>query len=81
MDNFDVYTAGSYWLAKDISRLLTTDQIKYYKGCIEIELEKDDASRLFNQIIEHSSGLSFETIKGAWQTIAYVFQKAIENKK
>lgn len=59
---------------------MTKEQIVYYKGCIEKELEKDDESKLFNQIIEHSYGLTYETVKGAWQTIADVFKKAIEDE-
>ena len=79
-ENFDEYIVGGYWLARDLLLLLTKEQIAYYKDCIEKELEKDDESRLFNQIIEHSYGLTYETVKGAWQTIANVFQKAIEDE-
>lgn len=78
-ENFDEYIVGGYWLARDLLLLLTKEQIVYYKDCIEKELEKDDESRLFNQIIEHSYGLTYETVKGAWQTIADVFKKAIED--
>lgn len=79
-ENFDEYIVGGYWLARDLLLLLTKEQIVYYKGCIEKELEKDDESKLFNQIIEHSYGLTYETVKGAWQTIADVFKKAIEDE-
>lgn len=76
-ERFDEYIAGGYWLAHDLVLLLTKEQIAYYKDCIEKELEKEDESRLFNQIIEHGHGLAYETVKEAWQTIADVFQKAI----
>lgn len=79
-ENFDEYIVGGYWLARDLLLLLTKEQIVYYKGCIEKELEKDDESRLFNQIIEHSYGLTYETVKEAWQTITDVFKKAIEDE-
>lgn len=75
-ENFDEYIVGGYWLARDLLLLLTKEQIVYYKDCIEKELEKDDESRLFNQIIENCYGLTYETVKEAWQTIADVFQKA-----
>lgn len=65
---------------RDLLLLLTKEQIVYYKDCIEKELEKDDESRLFNQIIENCYGLTYETVKEAWQTIADVFQKAIEDE-
>ncbi|MDY5900646.1 MAG: nucleotidyltransferase [Candidatus Limisoma sp.] len=77
---FDAYFVGGYWLARDLLLLLTKEQIAYYKDCIEKELEKDDGSRLFNQIIEHSYGLTFGTVKKTWQIIADVFQKAIEDE-
>lgn len=79
-ENFDEYIVGGYWLARDLLLLLTKEQIIYYKDCIEKELEKDDESRLFNQIIENCYGLTYETVKEAWQTIADVFQKAIEDE-
>lgn len=79
-ENFDEYIVGGYWLARDLLLLLTKEQITYYMGCIEKELEKDDESRLFNQIIENSYGFTYETVKEAWQTIADVFQKAIEDE-
>ena len=79
-ENFDEYIVGGYWLARDLLLLLTKEQITYYKDCIEKELEKDDESRLFNQIIENCYDLTYETVKEAWQTIADVFQKAIEDE-
>lgn len=79
-ENFDEYIVGGYWLARDLLLLLTKEQIVYYKDCIEKELEKDDESRLFNQIIENCYGMTYETVKEAWQTIADVFQKAIEDE-
>lgn len=79
-EKFDEYIVGGYWLARDLLLLLTKEQIAYYNGCIAKELEKDDESRLFNQIIEHSYGLTYETVKETWQIIADVFQKAIEDE-
>ncbi len=79
-EKFDEYIVGGYWLANDLLQLLNKEQISYYKDCIEKELEKDDESRLFNQIIENSYGLSYDTVKDAWQTIADVFQKAIDDE-
>ncbi len=79
-EKFDEYVVGGYWLANDLLQLLNKEQITYYKDCIEKELEKDDESRLLNQIIENSYGLSYDTVKDAWQTIADVFQKAIDDE-
>lgn len=79
-EKFDEYIVGGYWLANDLLQLLNKEQITYYKDCIEKELEKDDESRLLNQIIENTYGLSYDTVKDAWQAIADVFQKAIDNE-
>lgn len=79
-ERFDEYTVGGYWLAHDLLHLLTKEQIAYYKDCIEKEIEKGEESRLFNQIIEHSNGMTYEIVKDAWQIIADVFQEAIEDE-
>lgn len=80
-ERFDEYVVGGYWLAYDLLGMLTKEQIAYYRNCIVSELEKGDESRLFNQIIEHSAGLSFETVQEVWQTIADVFQKTISDER
>lgn len=79
-ERFDEYIVGGYWLAHDLLLLLNKEQIAFYKDCIEKELGKDDESRLINQIIEHTHGLTYETVREAWQTIADVFQKAIDDE-
>jgi 7,8-dihydro-6-hydroxymethylpterin-pyrophosphokinase len=42
---------------------------------ISSELKKAEQSRLFNQILEHDSGLTFEQVVAAWTKIEEVFQK------
>lgn len=79
-EHFDEYIVGGYWIAHDILLLLNEEQIVFYKNCIENELRKNDESRLINQVIEHSHGLAYETVRGAWQTIADVFQKHIDDE-
>jgi len=79
-ETFDEYIVGGYWIAHDLLLLLTKEQVTYYKDCIEKELGKGDESKLVNQIIEHCYGLTYETVRDAWQTIANVFQKAIDNE-
>lgn len=78
---FDEYIVGGYWLAHDLLLLLNKEQIAYYKECIEKELGKTDESRLINQMLEHSYGVPYETVRDAWRTIADVLQKAIDDEK
>ncbi len=79
-DNFNEYVVGGYWLAHDLLSLLNKEQIAYFKNHIEEELEKEEESRLFNQIIEYNHALTYEVVKGAWQAIADVFQEAVKDE-
>ena len=77
-ENFDEYIVGGYWLAHDLVTLLNVNQLNYYKEVIEGELAKQEESRLVNQMIENSYGLSYETVRDTWQAMANVFQKSIK---
>lgn len=77
---FDEYIVGGYWLAHDLVALLDVNQLNYYKEVVKEELVKEEKSRLFNQMIESSYGLKYETVRDTWQAIVNVFQKAVENE-
>ena len=79
-ENFDEYIVGGYWLAHDLVALLDVNQLNYYKEVVKEELVKEEKSRLFNQMIEGSYGLKYETVRDTWQAIVNVFQKAVENE-
>lgn len=79
-ENFDEYIVGGYWLAHDLVALLDVNQLNYYKEVVKEELVKEEKSRLFNQMIESSYGLKYETVRDTWQAIVNVFQKAVENE-
>lgn len=77
---FDEYVVGGYWLAYDLATLLNKEQLKYFKDAIEIEIAKEEESRLINQMIENTYGLKYETVRDAWQVMADVFQEVIHNE-
>ena len=79
-ENFDEYIVGGYWLAHDLVAMLDVNQLNYYKEVVKEELVKEEKSRLFNQMIESSYGLKYETVRDTWQAIVNVFQKAVENE-
>lgn len=79
-ENFDEYIVGGYWLAHNLVALLDVNQLNYYKEVVKEELVKEEKSRLFNQMIESSYGLKYETVRDTWQAIVNVFQKAVENE-
>ncbi len=75
---FDDYKVGGYWLAHDLSDLLTVDQKLYYKERIEEELAKEDASPLINQILEHSNGLSYDLVYSTWMQFVEIFGEDVD---
>lgn len=79
--DFDEYAVGGYWIANDLVPLLNKKQIEYYKNCIDKELNKEESSLLFNQILENSHGLKYEQVRSAWMKISDVFRKESEGKQ
>jgi predicted nucleotidyltransferase len=78
-EEFDVYVIGAYWLAYDLCSLLSKEQIAYYRDCINTELIKEEESDLINQILDSNSSLKYEQVRRAWQMIADIFQKSLDD--
>lgn len=70
---FDDYVAGAYWLAHDLAAVLDSRQLRFYKEKIEVELAEKEDSKLINQMLESTYGLTYETVRRAWQAMATVF--------
>ncbi len=75
--DFHEYSVGAYWLAHDLLSLLNKDQVAYYCESIEQELEKEDESRLINQILDNTYGLNYEIVVKAWRCMVDVFHEYI----
>ena len=73
-ENFDEYVAGAYWLAHDLADLLTADQLDYYAGQIEGELQKEERSYLLNQMLDSLSGLTYDQLHMALEKVIEVFR-------
>ena len=73
-ENFDEYVAGAYWLAHDLADLLTADQLDYYAGQIEGELQKEERSYLLNQMLDSLSGLTYDQLHVALEKVIEVFR-------
>lgn len=78
-EDFQVYVAGAYWIAFDIANLLKKEHLTYYIDILKDELEKEEESRLINQIVENTRSLNYDTIRKAWQMIVDVLQDAVKN--
>ena len=76
--HFDEYVAGGYWLANDLAKLLTKDQLTYYACKINEELKLEERSYLISQILNSQSGLNYEQVRRTWQVISDVFRSATE---
>ena len=77
-EDFDEYVAGGYWLANDLAKLLTKDQLTYYACKINEELKLEERSYLISQILNSQSGLNYEQVRRTWQVISDVFHSATE---
>jgi hypothetical protein len=62
---------GDY--ALDIVPLLNAEQRGYYGTAIQQEIDKGEASKLINQIIEHHPSLSYDLVSKTWQEMANIF--------
>lgn len=77
---FDDFVVGAYWLAYDIAGFLSEEHLSYYAHCLHDEIEKEENSRLIQQIIDCNSSLSYETIHLAFQKMISVFDKVLRNE-
>lgn len=80
-EDFDVYIAGSNWLAYDLIPLLTTEQIVYYRDCIKTEVDKEEESLLISQMMDSRSSLKYEMVRKAWQEIAAILNTEFQNRQ
>ena len=58
--DFDPWVVGAYWLAYDISDLLSTRQLKFYAEQMKTQCALDDRSLLMQHFLESSSSMTFE---------------------
>ena len=75
--DFDEVVVGSYWLTYDIVGFLSKEHLCHYKQCLRSEIEKEENSRLIQQIIDSSSSFSYEKILLALQKMIIVFDKVL----
>lgn len=80
-EDFDIYVAGAVWLAYDLLPLLTTEQMIYYRDCIQHEINAEVESTLINQMLESKHGLKYEIIRKALQEIANILNTEIQNNQ
>jgi hypothetical protein len=55
--------------------LLNVEQCAYYGNAIQQEVNKEEASMLVNQIIEHNSRLPYDLVLKTWQKMANIFKQ------
>lgn len=80
-EDFDEYVAGGYWLANDLVKLLSKDQLTYYVVKINEELKLEERSYLISQCLNSQSALNYDQVRRTWQVISDVFRSATEERK
>lgn len=79
LGNFDLSVAGAYWMAHDISDLLSSEQLKFYVDVLSGEINKEEDSRLVLQILETHKSLTSSDIIRVFTTISDVFSKRMND--
>lgn len=69
IDDFDLTKAGAYWMSHDIADLLTKEQLRYYYGILDKELQLTDESRLVTQMIETNGAIKLSEVIGVLTTM------------
>ena len=80
-EEFDEFVAGGYWLANDLAKLLTKEQLIYYADRIDEEIQLEERSRLISQMLNSQSGLAYDQVKRTWQTISEVFRSTSKQEQ
>ncbi len=79
-NDFDEVVVGAYWLAYDIAGLLSKEFLCHYKQCLQCEIEKEENSRLIQQIIDSNSSFTYEKTLLALQKMIIVFDKVLRDE-
>lgn len=78
-EDFDEIEVGAYWLAYDILEFLSREHLAYYRQCLQQEVEKEEHSKLLQQLSDSSSAFSYEQFLGALQKMLIVLHKKRED--
>lgn len=65
MDNFDMFVAGAIWLALDLSKIIGEELLFDYLSILTSELDKNEESKLLEQMNSSTSVISYDTIRRA----------------
>ena len=79
-NDFDEVVVGAYWLAYDIAGFLSKEFLCHYKQCLQCEIEKEENSRLIQQIIDSNSSFTYEKTLLALQKMIIVFDKVLRDE-
>ncbi len=78
-EDFDEIEIGAYWLAYDILAFLSKEHLIYYRQCLQQEVEKEENSKLLQQLSDSSSAFSYEQFLSALQKMLIVLHKNRED--
>ena len=79
--DFDPWIVGAYWLAHDISDLLSARQLNFYAEQMKAQYELDDRSLLMLHFLEYSSSMTFERVQSGLLRMIQVWDEALEKNR
>lgn len=77
-EDFDEFIVGAYWLAGDIVNFLPIEHLAFYEQCLHKEVEKEEDSRLIQQILDSNSAFQYEQVFQGFQKMIEVFNKSLQ---
>ncbi len=74
MDDFDMFVTGAIWLAIDLSKIIGEELLLDYLSILTSELDKNEESKLLEQMNSSTSAISYDTIRRAIEDMVVVLQ-------
>ncbi len=85
-ERLDTIVWGAQWLAYDISKLITTEHLKFYTGLISKELELEGKSELIYHFMKYYGNevddinTYYESCRSIWREFERIFTNELEER-
>ena len=75
IDNFDVIVAGAEWMATELKSFLSSTNRTYYAQLLLQEYQKEENSRLLNDMLDAAGGRYYALFRQAFLRIAQILEQ------
>jgi len=80
-DDFDIFVAGSTWLAYDLLPLLNKEKITEFRDMLDTEITLVEESRLFEHMLIQNRALKFDVFQRAIIKMRDIFNESTKEDK